>query len=374
MPLFDDIQRTQCEPADLTEDTFSFLNRSASSEYESVREVLEGFFSRYPSTERTELKSKCRSQFDTAFFELFIHELLLRLGCQVTVHPILDGTTSTPDFLARFPSGEEVILEAVIATDLSDEERASNARLDALYDTINRNVNSPNFFLCLGPIHNQDAVPPPEKIWKFIKTKIADLNPDLVTEGIENRRANALPQWTYRHANGFELEFCAIPKSPGTRDKPAIRPIGAFPGRARWGGSSSALKKAIKGKATKYGTLNKPFVVVVNAISKWGTGRDDEVEALFGSQESNAKPDAVWNHTKNTRLSGVLITKVSPWSIHCAPLCLYHNPFAKRPCLDFPWEIPQSIRQDSQMHWLEGRKPTELFHLPENWLAGRICS
>jgi len=374
MPLFDDIQRTQCEPANLTEDTFSFLNRSASPEYESVREVLEDFFSRYPSTERPELKSKCRSQFDTAFFELFIHELLLRLDCEVTVHPTLDGTASKPDFLARFPSGEEVIIEAAIATDLSDEERACNARLNTLYETINRNVNSPNFFLCLGPMYNPDAVPAPEKIWKFIKRKIADLNPDLVTKAVENRLPNALPRWTYRHANGFELEFCAIPKSPGTRDNPEIRPIGAFPGRARWGGGSSALKKAIKSKASKYELSGRPFVVAVNAISKWGDSRDDDVEALFGTQESSVKPDAVWNHTKNTRLSGVLITKVSSWSIHCAPLCLYHNPFAKRPCLDLPWKIPQSIRHDSQMHWLEGRKSTELFHLPENWLAGRICS
>ena len=99
MNLFENILRTDCGPATHTEDTFSFLNRSAWPASEAVRNLLESFFGRYPSSESAELKCKFRAQFESAFFELFLHELLLRLGCEVVVHPNLHGT----DNKTRFP-------------------------------------------------------------------------------------------------------------------------------------------------------------------------------------------------------------------------------------------------------------------------------
>src|SRR5437773_9134038 len=179
MNLFDDILRSQRGPATHTEDTFSFLNRSAWPASEGVRNLLESFFRRYPSSESAELKSNFKTQFDSAFFELYLHELLLRLGCEVTVHPTLNGTDAKPDCLARF-RGQEVIVEAVIATDRTDKERARDARLNALYDAINRKTISPNFIICLGPILDRNAVPTPKKIRKFIKERIAGLDPDVV--------------------------------------------------------------------------------------------------------------------------------------------------------------------------------------------------
>jgi hypothetical protein len=103
MNLFENILRTDCGPATPTEDTFSFLNRSAWPASEAVRNLLESFFGRYPSSESAELKCKFRAQFESAFFELFLHELLLRLGCEVSYIPISMGQTTKPDFLARFP-------------------------------------------------------------------------------------------------------------------------------------------------------------------------------------------------------------------------------------------------------------------------------
>lgn len=366
MRLFDDIPRTHQGIAAPNEDTFSFLDRSAWRESESVRESLGVFFRRYPKEARAELKSKFRSQFTSAFTELFLHDLLLRLGCEITVHPVLGETASRPDFLARFPHGEEIIVEAVLVTELSNKERARNARLNALYDTIERNVKSPNFWLCLGPVFNPDAVPAHAPIWKFIKKRIAHLDPNVVAEASSNAPANALPKWTYRHADGFELEICVIPKSPEYRNNPEIRAIGAFPGQARWGGSGSALREAITGKAKKYGSLAKPFIVAVNTVGAWGTERDDLVEALYGAKEPMEKSDAVWNPTKNKRLSGVLVTKAWPLNIQSADLCLYHNPFATRPCVELPWKISQSFRRDSGMQWREGIKSAELFQLSDN--------
>lgn len=363
MKLFDDILRTHRGPATHTEDTFSFLNRSASPAFEAVRNLLESFCRRYPSSESPELKSKLETQFDSAFFELYLHELLIRLGCEVAVHPTLNGTDAKPDFLARFHQGQELIVEAVISTQRTDEKRASDARLNTLYDAINSKTISPNFFICFGPIPDRDAVPTPKKIRKFIKERIAGLDPDAIERAV--RIGYELPRWTYRDEGGFELEITAVPKSPESRGNPGTRPIGAYPGEVRWGDSSAVLKKSIDSKATKYGELDRPFVIAVNA--NWGTGRDVVVKALFGSKESGDKSEGVWNATRNTRVSGVLVTTVLPWSIHCAPLCLYHNSFAKRSCRENAWKIPQAIARDSGMQWLEGINSAELFELPKEW-------
>ncbi len=370
MNLFDDILRTHRGTATHTEDTFSFLNRSAWPACESVRNLLESSFRRYPTSESAELKSRFKTQFDSAFFELFLHELLLRLGCEVAVHPTLNGTDAKPDFLARFPQGQEVIVEAVLATERTEKERARENRLNALYDAITSKTISPNFFICLGAISDRDAIPTPKKIRKFIKERIAGLDPDAVERAVQS--GYQLPSWTYRDEGGFELEITAVPKSPESRGNPKARPIGAYPGEVRWGDSRAMLKKSIDGKATKYGELGRPFVIAVNATSRWGIGRDVVVKALFGSKELGDESDGVWNVSRNTRLSGVLVTTMVPWSIHCAPLCLYHNPFAKRSCREIPWRIPQAIARNSGMQWLEGTNTPQLFELPNDWPGERL--
>jgi hypothetical protein len=62
---------------------------------------------------------RLKVDFPSAFFELFLHELLLRLGCNVEVHPDPGtGSSRRPDFLVTDPDGQQFFLEAVLATDL----------------------------------------------------------------------------------------------------------------------------------------------------------------------------------------------------------------------------------------------------------------
>lgn len=174
------------------------------------------------------------------------------------------------------------------------------------------------------------------------------------------RLGSVLPRWTYRGENGFELEITAIPKTPGTRGLSDIQPIGSLPPEVRWGGGSAALRNSLKGKMTKYGKSDIPFVVAVNALSSWGTSREDALEALIRPSEERSMSETLWNHTKNTRVSGVIVARAFPWNVLGTTLCFYHNPFAKRPCF-YPWRIPQMIMKGSTPEWIEGCDSTELF-------------
>lgn len=109
--------------------------------------------------------------------------------------------------------------------------------------------------------------------------------------------------------------------------------------------------------------------------------RIDVMEALFGSEEffeiqgedemgMRRRPNGIWygpEGAQNTRVSGVLVASVVPVNIPTAPICLYHNPFAERPCTGLPWRLPQGIPGDTKMEWTEGVGLGELLGLRATW-------
>lgn len=89
--LFDDAKRDSLYPAKYADPIFPFLNRTARVEFERIRQELEKWFSHYPTSDQKEFRAQFRSSIDAqhqaAFFELFLHELLLKMECKITVHP-----------------------------------------------------------------------------------------------------------------------------------------------------------------------------------------------------------------------------------------------------------------------------------------------
>jgi hypothetical protein len=357
MSLFKISDRTEHGIARPNERMFSFLNRSAWPDSELVRDRLELFYRNYPPADACELRRKFQSDFSAAFFELVVHELLLCLECDVVVHPSVACGPRKPDFGVRFPSGAEVAIEATVSTDRSESERKADARLEQLYHMINRNVESPDFFLCLERVENADPHPPLARICRFIQAAISAMPSHL---------CEPLPNWIYCDPDGFELEFTLLPKSEATCQRSDGRAIGVFPSETRWGGSVEALKKSIKSKAAKYRKTDRPFVIAVNAISRWRADNDDIVAALFGSAGAHDRnrPVLLTNDgPRNRAVSAVLVATVSPWNIEDARLRLYHNPFASRPCADLPWKMPQALGIRSNMQFLPGVALADLLQL-----------
>ncbi|KXB05054.1 hypothetical protein AKJ49_01460 [candidate division MSBL1 archaeon SCGC-AAA382A03] len=100
--LFDDIERDLERPRLDNEPCFEYLNISARIESQKIRELLEQWFKRYPSEHQDDLRGRFRDKDDRihigAFFELYLHELMIRSGYEVEVHPDINGTTNHPDF------------------------------------------------------------------------------------------------------------------------------------------------------------------------------------------------------------------------------------------------------------------------------------
>jgi hypothetical protein len=381
LTLFDNFEREFQYPALHSESEFSFLNRSARLAAERVRRLLETWFKEYPATEQQTLRSRFRFEFQSAFYELLLHAFLKSLQCSVEVHPdVATDKRTKPDFLATFSDGKECFIEARVITDVSKSEVSKQNRLNRLYDQLDR-LESPYFFLGLKNVKEEGShQPSAKKFRQTIENWISTLDPDEVTNVIDEFGPSATPSLRLREG-GFKITVFVIPKKPDARGKLGVRPLGMFPFKSRWGGSAPTFRGSLSKKTGRYGKVKKPYIIAANCISPWGLSLTDIVEALFGtkdlydlSDESKTtfrpESDGVWygpKGVKNTRVSAVLISTIYPWNLPRAETFLFHNPFAEFPSRHDGWQIRQVTVTEGRIEWTEGSTVGELLKIPPDW-------
>jgi len=379
--LFDGVNPTYPGLSNHSESTFSFLNRSSRPASCRVRSTLEEWFQRYPSEHRFELSRRFQTDFLVGFFELLLHELLIRFNHKIQIHPLISSArTKRPDFRATDEAGNPLFLEAAVVTDESREERAQNKLLATLFDQINR-LKVPDYFLRIIEIRNPALKQPSgKKLSQFISKCIEGLNYDDVQAILQLGAIDQLPTWTYKEEQ-LEIEFGVIPVSSENRGKLDHRFIGAYPAQARWCRTDEAIRTRIAKKGSKYGQLGAPYLVALNCMSMWGADRVDEMQALFGTEEfvfadlkkppqCRRKPDGVWFGPKgprNKRISGVLIVKVVPWNLPKADLCLYLNPWASYPYSGPLIDLPKAVAENGSVKIIPGASLGSVFSLPDSW-------
>jgi len=383
MQLFESIDRFDDGPASHAEDSYSYYNRSARIGAVRIRELLQVWFERYPPSEQAELLARFRADFDSAFFELFLHEMALRLGVTVIPHPVLPTAASTrPDF--RLDDGGTIsYLEARVARDESSATTRQRGVRATLYDQINK-LDIPEYFLRIREVKLlSDRQPSTRRLGRELQAWLRTLDyATLVQQQEELSSLDELPTWTYRDES-IRIELSAMPVPTKHRGLPGHRPIGIYPFESRWGGSKGSLRKALRRKGTKYGDLGAPYIIAINSLSSWGFNRNDQMEALFGSEqlvigpgnrepEMGRKSDGFWhgpNGPQHTRVSAVLYCQVAPWHVHTGRVCLYHNPFAAARYQGTLSALPQALPDAGTMDWVDGVNLGTLFDLAPDWLG-----
>ena len=97
--LFVEKERDYMGDGQANETTYAFLDRTAKPEYGRIRAMLNRWFARYPPDRQYALAQRMRHrrglkrerQFQSAFFELYLHEFLRGTGGQVAVEPVPDS-------------------------------------------------------------------------------------------------------------------------------------------------------------------------------------------------------------------------------------------------------------------------------------------
>ncbi|MGG7664741.1 hypothetical protein [Dyadobacter sp. BHUBP1] len=334
--LFEDKVRKEYRYSKHLEKSYDFYDITARPEFVAIRKMMNDWFSRYPEIGKQQLKRDFRSQFDSAFFELFIHELFYQQGFELTPHPPVPNSTKNPDFLAT--RGDlEVYLEAKVATDKSNDERTLENKLGAIYDELQK-LTSVTYL-----IEIEDIVFKSDKQAKLSKLR------NRIQEWLDECNFRQQPPYNDYDEDGEEcFSYSDDDVKISLRAHAGVitdgHPILNYLGGSFVGGCEEALTGAIRDKGSKYGQLDKPYIVCINMIGIRDPRTNEIHKTLFGLRRQLMETGYYIDASFSTELDGILktsngpsfrqvsaflITRVFPSNLHLAEHWLIEHPETK---------------------------------------------
>jgi hypothetical protein len=368
------------------ESVFSYLDKSANAPVVAARDLLQGWFEHLPAESKADIRgrfqSKLERQHQGAFWELYLHEFLLKLRFAAMPHPPVPNTSTHPDFFVRGSGQDGAYVEAALAGLPSEEEEKATARKNEVYDLIN-SIERPIFFLHLNANGSPKEPPKTKQLRMKLQQWLGGLDPDLPSPHYMDE--SLAPRFE-GDSDGWSVTFRAIPKSPRYRGNLDVRPIGILPPETRWLKTSEELLDALKVKGSWYGIPDLPLVIAVNHVGLH-CDRGDVLAALYGREKyvyeqrgpemeqtnSYREADGFWrgrSGPRNQHVAGVLVGyHLNTWCLGTCSLDLYLNPWAHRKLLPLQWRVTHSHvdLQTGEIVWNEGETAGQILKIPDPW-------
>jgi hypothetical protein len=339
---------------------------------------LDRWYGRYPD-ESGDLRERFRNpdprQHYAAWWELYLHELLTRLGFLLTVHPGLPESSHRPDFLVE-RDGESFYLEAATVFSGIEGESERNRGLElAVLDIINT-LDASAFFVHVRFEQVGSSMPRRGAITGPIQSWLAGLDPDEVA----TRDALELPTTRISYRD-WELDLRAQARPTEFRGLPSNRLVGVHGAYAGFVNHRTQLLRSLERKKRQCGTPDRPLVIALLAVS--GFVDDREITSvLFGSegvQVSRATrgasdirfPDGLWVGRRgpaSKKVSAVLVgVGLTPERCaQVAPTVWHHY----APTHDLDARLPfatEKVVGGVLVHENQSMPPNELLGLPPDW-------
>ena len=299
--IFDDKIRTDSSPKKNSETLYSFLGRTATERYELVRRDINSMLSVYPDgLSKNRLIKDFSSDFEAAFFELFLHNFFKEKGYEVFPEPAFrnsksPNSKSAPDFLAK-KDEVEFLLEAKVIK-ISEPFQSARGINERIAEKIDSNVSSDHFFLSINSVSKEDGLKHSELV-KFLKAVLEDeiKNYELMKESKESKTITYLSK-----TNDICIEFDIIPKSS---PKAGQRVVGGREVVCLMDNHYQRVRDAIEKKIKKYKDLNKKLVIAINDLTASDSDNIDKEEALYGEEFYliNSRTDELDIHRKQNGL------------------------------------------------------------------------
>jgi hypothetical protein len=367
------------------EDEFAYMNSHADAPVLAAREIMENWYRHFPAGARKDLVSRFRSkkqkQHDGAFWELYLHELLRRMGYGIEVHPTVPNSDAHPDFLIYQDGVPLAFVEARLAGLPTDEATAAKRLEGELHDALDR-VKSPNFFLHIQELTTTPIRPSFKNLARDVEAWLGTLDPDLPQKYFLSGKQSMSFEWEQK---GWYLLLQVVPKDPGHRGKSSGRAVGISKAESQWLDTAGELRCALREKADKYGHLGLPFIIAINYFGMH-CDRKDWTDALYGSeavtlwlgedgtrfQRPFRANDGFWVRSgaaTQRNVSAILAGwYVSPWSMGAHGIEVYEH-FSPQCPLDFKGNLPcwHLKTCGEELVLRGGRSSAELLQIPKEW-------
>uniref|UniRef100_A0A7C5VUD5 Uncharacterized protein n=1 Tax=Thermomicrobium roseum TaxID=500 RepID=A0A7C5VUD5_THERO len=319
------------------------LARAATPADRRVRSLLEAWFLRLPEAAQTDVRSRLwerdRRLALAAFWELYLHELLLTLGYETTPHPVLAAAGPRPDFLA-VRQGESLYVEALVHGPPTEAWRAER-RLYPILDVLHEFACS-GWFLTLGRVECGHSTPPLRDLRLAIGEWLESLPPEQEEARLEWRR------------NGWTVELRATRSLPTpASDVFPLQPAPAM--------SLRTLASKLQAKAKRYRSLDYPLLLAL-CIS-----RPLAEETLTESLPRIVVGLPSW-------VMGVLVASgLDPWAIATTPLRLIRRGDAPLPTTGFFAALERIGARQLTPELMEIDEPWRIFNLWPHWPADPLA-
>jgi hypothetical protein len=376
--LFPEGNRTKTEPMQRGEKLFDFYNSCGRHGYDTLRSIVNAWVVDFPDEHREEMIARLQKgnneQFSATVCELITHALLRRLGCEVLVHPSVKGSSNVPDFLA-IQNGRVLAYVEVTSVNQPAQKRGEVSRESDVYIAIDKARLPPGCYLMLDFLQSgATSLPSRKALVSSIESWVA--------ENVEAARKEPISKSFV--SNDWEVELTLI---VGKSTEPPKHAIGAFFAGAEWISPEDDLKKKLEEKASRYGTLDIPYLVVVGDGKGQVVGFDDITEtlteAMFGGEvflvdQSGIKGvkranNGFWrgaSGARNQHVSGVLLfPDTGLWSLrseHHQPT-LAINPWAEYPLPEIFKRLPRFSLDGELWKHLPGTPMADVLELPNPW-------
>jgi hypothetical protein len=385
MPLFDQVVREELRPMGQNEGVFEYLNRSARPGIAAMRDLLDAWFMHVQESAKADVRGRFRARDDaqhqSAFFELFWHELLRCSGHEIEVHPVVPGAGTNPDFMVRCRGAAPFYVEATLA--MPPVDAAAARRMAELHDVLDR-MYSPDYFIEI----QYRGIPEDNIGGRAVRNKLEswmqELNFEEICRLYQENNYRAVPSLSWTEASVC-LTFTPIPKGPESRGNPGFRPVGInAPMEGRMIHTHDDIRAAIEGKATRYGDLQAPLVVAVNVMDDFCDDRDIW-DALLGEgavliQADGGRRDqgrgvgnGAWRGRAGPRsalVSAVVIThQLSPSNLRTCLVELIHNPWATHALPADSLPLAQHVvgLATGVVERREGEDAAQILGIPDPW-------
>ena len=353
--LFDGVQR------------FDGIQRNELNRFES-------WFEKFPLAHQKDLRERLRSPDDQnhegAFFELFLHELLTRLGFLLEIHPDIAGDSDHPDFLVC-QDDQRFYLEATMTGQKSGPFTRNPNEQDVI-DTLN-DLKSPHFRITIHIEGKLSRTLSRKEMVRGFKKLLDGHNPDEVQRLIDEQGRDAAPSHRIEYDN-WSLEGWLRPIPPEQRRSNPPRPLILGNHRAARTKAVTPVQNALEKKASKYRNLDAPFVLAVNARDMFYNGQENDMEVLFGDEQLfypkehpdlppqlGRKPNGIWS--RKSRIDAFLsFQRVDIWNLwHKVSACLYINPNNTNVALpNALFRLPHTKGYEGAMKWFDGDSIAQL--------------
>jgi hypothetical protein len=381
--LFSAGVRVQDGPRTQTESDYAFLDRSPRAICESVRQTLDKWYLHLPDHARESIRSRFSSNdlghHRGALLEIYLHECFRQLEYEIDLDiGREDPDHVRPDFLFD-RDGVSFYLEAsaALGADVLGN-RTRRALAAAVYDAIAQ-IDAPDFFLMVDIVACGDRMPARRDLIGPLKSWLAVLDADVVLASYNT--GGLLPEKRLTF-DGWNISVQVVPVSPEHRGAPDHEVLGSRSEGFAEIDDASQLRSKLKRKGTRYGQLDRPYVVALLCAGDFVEDRDI-ADALLGTTALRFNPythetgtvrqlDGFWHGPKgpqNTRVSALITIAQLNWgSAAVVGPTVWLNPWAARPLrASLPWRT-YDISSDGHFTETEATvQAHELLDLPETW-------